>query len=194
MRWRLVGLAAATFALVSACGSGDPNGSKVASLSDAPTPSEQQQTGNGNGSPDEAADLDKMRDFAKCMREHGINMADPQSGPDGGGVSLEVHPGEEDKVKAAQEACKHLMPNGGAPPKLDAQQLDELRKQAQCMREHGVDMADPDPNNPGITIKGSGDEEKDKKAFEECGLGKRMGPGGGTASKDAGSGNSGGGK
>jgi hypothetical protein len=194
MRWRPVVLAAATFALVSACGGTDPDGSRVASLSGAPTPSGQQQAGNGNGGPDEAADLDEMRDFAKCMREHGVNMADPQAGPDGGGVSLEVHPGEEDKVKTAQEACKHLMPNGGAPPKLDAQQLDELRKQAQCMREHGVDMADPDPNNPGVTIKGSGDEEKDKKAFEECGLGK--GPRGSKSSdgKDSGGASVGGGK
>ena len=164
VRLRLLGLVVAAFALVTACGAGDGGGNKVASLSDPATPSNQQQAGDGTG-----GDEQKMREFTKCMREHGVDMPDPKTGPDGG-TMIEVHgePGDEDKVKAADEACKHLLPNGGQPPKLDAAQLDKMREQAKCLREHGVNVPDPDPNNPGFTIQGSGDQDKDKAAFEAC--------------------------
>jgi len=116
-------------------------------------------------------------------------MPEPKTGP-GGGAMIEMHgdAGDEAKVKAADEACKHLLPNGGVPPKLDAAQLDKLRQQATCMREHGVNMPDPDPNNPGIKIEGSGDPEKDKAASEAC-----MGKDGGFSmeQKNDGGGNSG---
>ena len=164
VRWRLIALTAATFALVSACGNGG-GGNKVASLSDPAKPSDQQQASDKGSGDDEQ----KMRDFTKCMRDHGVDMPEPKSGP-GGGVSIEMNggPGDEAKMKAADEACKSLLPNGGVPPKLDAAQLDKMREQAKCMREHGVNMPDPDPNNPGIKIEGSGDPEKDKAAFEAC--------------------------
>lgn len=164
VRLRLAGVAFATFALVTACGSGGGGENKVASISDPAKPSNQQQAGD-----DKAGDEQKMRDFTKCMREHGIDMPEPKTGP-GGGAMIELHgePGDEEKMKAADEACKPLLPNGGVPPKLDAAQLDKLREQAKCMREHGVNMPDPDPNNPGIRIEGTGDPEKDKAAFEAC--------------------------
>jgi hypothetical protein len=163
VRLRLVGLAFATFALVTACGNGGGTGSKVASISDPAKPSNQQQAG------DNKDDEQKMRDFTKCMRDHGIDMPEPKTGA-GGGAMIELNggPGDEEKMKAADEACKHLLPNGGVPPKLDAAQLDKMREQAKCMREHGVNMPDPDPNNPGMRIEGSGDPEKDKAAFEAC--------------------------
>jgi hypothetical protein len=179
VRWRLIALSAATFALVTACGNGG-GGNKVASLSDPPKPSDQQQASDKGGDSEQ-----QMRDFTKCMREHGVDMPDPKTGPGGGAaISIQGGPGDEEKVKAADEACRHLLPNGGVPPKLDAKQLDEMRKQAKCLREHGVNMPDPDPNNPMIKMEGSGDPEKDKAAFEACG-----GPGSVSIQKDGGSGN-----
>jgi hypothetical protein len=51
------------------------------------------------------------------------------------------------------------------------------------MREHGVNMPDPDPNNPMMSIDTNGlDEEALKKAFEACGQGEgkiEVGRGGG---------------
>jgi hypothetical protein len=59
-----------------------------------------------------SADLAKMREFAKCMREHGIPMADP--GDDGRiTVKMTGGPGAGAKQlddQAAQKACQHLMP------------------------------------------------------------------------------------
>jgi hypothetical protein len=57
------------------------------------------------------------------------------------------------------QACEQYLPNGGAPPSLSPQAIDQLRKYAQCMREHGTQMSDPDPNTGGIRVGGgSGDK------------------------------------
>lgn len=42
-------------------------------------------------------------------------------------------------------ACQQFLPNGGAPDAVDPQELEGLRAYAACMREHGVEMTDPDP-------------------------------------------------
>lgn len=189
MRWRLLALTAATFALVSACGSNPDGNNKVASLSEAATPSDQQQANDGR------SDEDKVRDFTKCMQEHGVDMPEPTGAPrpggsGGGSVSIEIRGAGEDKEKidAANEACRSLLPNGGKPPKLDAAQLDEMRKMAQCMREHGVNMPDPDPNNPEMNMDVTGlDDKALEKAFEACGHGPRISGGSGSSS-DRGSG------
>jgi hypothetical protein len=164
VRWRLVAVSAAMMALLGACASGGDGGNKVASLSDPAQPSNSQQAGDGK------TDEDQMREFAGCMREHGIDMKDPTSGPNGGGISMEVNGDNADKMKAADEACRHLLPNGGQPPKLDAAQLDKLRELAKCLREHGLDVKDPDANNPGIQIQGGPDQQKFEEAHKACGM------------------------
>lgn len=202
VRWRLLALTAATFALVSACGSGG-GGNQVASLSDPAKPSGAQQANDGR------SDEDKVRDFTKCMREHGVDMPDPTgapqpgSGGSTGGVHIQVQGSgpDKDKLDSANQACRALLPNGGKPPKLDAKQLDEMRKMAQCMREHGVNMPDPDPNNPGImmddgTGKNNVDPEVMKKAADACGGGSLHveTKGGGSGSSSGQSGSTGGSK
>lgn len=57
-----------------------------------------------------AEDVAKMREFAKCMREHGVNIPDPPA--DGGGaVNVDVDP-DSSTFKKAEEACRHLAPSG----------------------------------------------------------------------------------
>jgi hypothetical protein len=178
VRWRVTILAAATFALVTACGSGS-GGNRVASLSSgSATPSDQQQASDGR------SDEDKMRDFSKCMKEHGVDVPEPTMAPKagggggstGGGIMIQGAGADKEKIDKANEACRPLLPNGGQPPKLDAKQLDEMRKMAQCMREHGVNMPDPDPNNPGIAMGQDDGQKVDpevmKKAAATCGGGE----------------------
>lgn len=110
--------------------------------------------------------MDAMRKFAQCMRQNGVDMPDPSE--DGGHVRMRVE-GKVDmaKMKAAQEKCRHFQPNGGKPIKPDPEQLAKMRAMAKCMREHGVDM--PDPNDDGsITIKkGEGpDIDPDSPTFK----------------------------
>jgi hypothetical protein len=167
VRWRLLAVTAFACALLGGCGSGGDDGNKVASLSEPASPS-------GAQSSDGKTDEDKMREFAACMREHGIDMKDPETGPNGGGLSIEVDGKDQDKMKAADEACRHLMPNGGKPPKVDAAQLDQLREKAKCLRDHGINVPDPDADHPGLEINGS-DPATVEAAQKACGM--QDGPG-----------------
>ena len=113
-------------------------------------------TGRGGGSstPSAAASKnprDAAVEFAQCMREQGVEMADP--GEDGVVV---VDPGKNvsfDKVRRAQEACKDKAPrlDNGPGGKPDAATLERMLKFSRCMREHGIDMPDPDPDG-GVRI------------------------------------------
>ncbi|GAA4618610.1 hypothetical protein GCM10023195_83760 [Actinoallomurus liliacearum] len=108
-----------------------------------------------------SSDLAKMRAYAKCMRANGVNMADPQS--DGNGrIRIDVQGGsgkpnaakgsDDQTLKAAQAKCGHLQPNGGKPKQLSAADLAKMRAYTKCMRQHGVDMPDPNPDG-GIVMK-----------------------------------------
>jgi len=164
-RWRLAVLAG-LFTLVTACsGQGDDGGDGVASMSDKDTP-----TSSSPAKDDEEPDIDQMRKYAKCMREHGVDMADPEESGNGGGVGISVNGAEEKaKVDKANAACKSLMPNGGEPPEMTAEDLDKARDMAKCLREHGIDVKDPTMDEPGISIGSDGsDQEKVDKAMKEC--------------------------
>jgi hypothetical protein len=69
----------------------------------------------GGGQPPKlsAADLAKMREFAKCMREHGVAMEDP--GPDGLIKVKETAGAGKGRLDsgAAEQACQKLMPELG---------------------------------------------------------------------------------
>jgi hypothetical protein len=168
-RWRLVVLGG-LFALATACsGAGDdPDG--VASISESNTPSSAAQAGDGDSNGD--SDVDQMRAYAKCMRENGVDMADPDpNSPGSGGIAVNG-PEEKDTADKAMAACKHLMPNGGEPEKPSAEDLDAMRATAKCLREHGIDVKDPTMENPGISVSagdGAGnDPDELNKAMKEC--------------------------
>jgi hypothetical protein len=110
-----------------------------------------------------SSDLDSMRKFAQCMRQNGVDMPDPTD--DNGRIEMRssAKPGanSEDKMKAAEAKCRHFQPNGGKPVKLKPEDLARMRAMAKCMREHGVNMPDPDENGRiTITRKGTGDPAK----------------------------------
>ncbi|MGW4061882.1 hypothetical protein ACWEGE_26640 [Amycolatopsis sp. NPDC004747] len=170
MRTRIVVAAIGAALLLSGCGAKSDDGSKVASISTPP------KTGGPTAADNSGkSDEDKMRDFAKCMREHGVDMPDPKPAGDGKGmaVTLGSKDGDTSKLDAAQTACKHLMPNGGEMKPPSAEELDKMRKDAKCMRDHGIDMPDPDPSGKGATrIGGVGDDPKKfEEAAKACGLG-----------------------
>jgi len=70
--------------------------------------------GPGDGEPMSKEDQEKFLAFAKCMREHGIPMADPEF--EGGGVRMKINgdrsaPKVDDgKAEAAQKACQSILP------------------------------------------------------------------------------------
>ena len=128
-----------------------------------------------------SSDLDKMRKFAQCMRQNGVDMPDPVE--KGGRIAMRASamPGanREDKMKAAQAKCRHLQPNGGKPVKLKPEDLAKMRAMAKCMREHGVDMPDPEPDGSIKITKGKNstmnlDSPTFKAADKAC---RKFGPG-----------------
>jgi hypothetical protein len=109
-------------------------------------------SGNDNGSGGSGQNRDDKAfqgalNFAKCMREHGIDVPDPQRVGNGGiKQTLNGRPGSEAKMKAAQDACQKYMKIGGGKAPSAAEQAkakDAMLAYAKCMRANGVDMPDP---------------------------------------------------
>jgi hypothetical protein len=112
---------------------------------------------DGNGSAGGASKQDTAFDgalkFSKCMRDHGVDFPDPQR-VGSGGIKLSgknINPNDP-KTKAAQSACQKYMKIGGGEtldPAKRAQLQETALKYARCMREHGVDMPDPQLSGKG---------------------------------------------
>jgi hypothetical protein len=98
--------------------------------------------------------------FAECMRDQGIDMPDPETaeGPGGGGTfAFGGEGGDGGELQEALEACdEFLQQAGNARGEIDPEQLDRLVEFAGCMREHGIDMPDPNADG-GMIIRRSDD-------------------------------------
>lgn len=102
----------------------------------------------GTGTPAATASLssgERALKFAQCMRDNGIDMADP--GTNGTGV-VGKDGASKEKLDAATKACRQYMPDGGELQKPSAEKMEQLRKFALCMREHGIAKF-PDPQADG---------------------------------------------
>jgi hypothetical protein len=134
------------------------------------------KTGDGQ----QASAEDRMRQFAQCMRDHGIQMDDPQIVSGGGDpngrseIRASAPPGanggadpNDEKFKKAEEECKHLMPEGGDLGKANPEAEEQMRQFAKCMRENGVENF-PDPQNGGgINISPDSGINPEDPAFKE---------------------------
>ena len=173
-RPQLAGLVGAVLALtlaVAACsGGGKSNG--VASLGGSNKP-----TATTTAKPRSKQDaMQAALAFARCMRQHGINLPDPQF--NGNGISQEFtarrggNGPDSPKFKAAQQACNKYLPNGGQPTKPNPQEQQQMLAFARCMRQHGIDVPDPGASG-GIEVKGrpgtvNPDSPKFKAAEQAC--------------------------
>jgi len=171
--------------LVAACGgAGGDDSPEVASLDSAPTADtdpDPTATTTEPLDPDEA-----MLAYTECMREHGIDMPDPQpAGPGerGGMIALEVDPSSEE-FEEAQTACEPIMEDAFGEMEIDPEREAEMREQllefTECMREQGIDMPDPVFSEGGRVEIASGeggqalpaegpDSEEFQAAQEACG-------------------------
>jgi hypothetical protein len=117
--------------------------------------------GGGGGSGSAKSQQDKAfagaLKFAKCMRDHGIDMPDPQRTA-GGGIKQTMNgkPGSKAAMQAAQNACKKYQQLGGGRAPSAAEQAkikNALLAYAKCMRDHGIDVPDPKFSNGGIQFQ-----------------------------------------
>ncbi|GAB2873489.1 hypothetical protein [Lentzea nigeriaca] len=133
--------------------------------------------------PNDAKKDDKgdMVKFAQCMRDNGIDMPDPKQ-DDKGGVMIEASPGDgsppdEEKMKAAHEACKKHLPNGGEFKPPSPEEQDKMRQNAKCMRDKGYNWPDPKFDGGGAAESielPNLDDDKVKQDMKDCGLGEGM--------------------
>ncbi|MBR8741109.1 hypothetical protein [Nocardiopsis sp. MG754419] len=122
----------------------------------------------GEGAEGEATEKtmeEAMMDFASCMRDHGVDMPDPE--PDGGLVALPAVDPEDEEMMAAVEECDALLPVDENAPSDEEVFEDNLRV-AECMRENGVDVPDPEPGE-GLALTVDPDDEENMRAVQECG-------------------------
>ena len=189
--------------VVAAC-SGGATPSGVASLVDP--------SASPDASPAPSVDPEAaMLAFTDCMREHGIDIEVALIGEDGGRPVKGTTKGSADDrgapdgfdkgaFAAAEKACRPLLPQGGVNGpggEIDPEFQDKMLAFAKCMREHGIDMPDPQFGTGGNTVTiglgddGSGDgpridpqSQEFQDAEAACGSmlpGKLGGPGTGGA-------------
>ena len=191
--------------LLAACGGGNgaaSDGDEIASLGTTEPAAESSGTDpdahSANGtSPDSTAveaptdPEEAMLAFTECMRDHGIDMPDPGNQGEGPvAIAATIDAGDAGEMEEAQQACAPLMENARNSIEFDPEQQAEMEAEmlefAQCMRDHGIDMEDPQMvEDGGMMIQmssasapedgGDGgpvtprDDEEFQAAAEECG-------------------------
>jgi hypothetical protein len=149
---------------------------------------------SGDGTPDPHDMQEATLEYARCMREHGVDMPDPVFSAEGGstgGVMIQAGgPGEEidpTEMDEANGACQSILDDvRGEFEAPDPEELEKMKADAlefsKCMREHGIDMPDPVFGDNGeMTVRvgddGSGsapapipfDNDEFEEASEACG-------------------------
>ncbi|RJL30143.1 hypothetical protein [Bailinhaonella thermotolerans] len=134
MRLRHVAAAGAAAAfLLAGCG-----GSPGPSTTDAAASATE---GGAGASTRGGPDADSGLRFARCMREHGVDMPDPQPGNE---RTLVIPKGaSQDKTNAAMKACAGKAGGGVKAGGLSEADKDRMLRYARCMRDNGFDMPDP---------------------------------------------------
>ena len=149
----------AVAAVASGCGSTSSGDDGVAALdnaSDTTSETEDDAVADENEDPEEAALA-----WAKCMRKQGVDVPDPQF--DNGRLTIRAGARgrrldniESEKFQKAQEECGEPFGRAGGPPISD-EEREELQEAmlafAKCMREHGVDMPDPEFSGQGGGVR-----------------------------------------
>jgi hypothetical protein len=162
-------LGAVLLALVAAsCGGDDDGGEEVASLGDGEAAATTTARTTGEEDPEEA-----MLAFARCMREHGIDVPDPDAS---GRVRIRGALGgrseaQREKFREAQEACEDEL--GEIGPRISEEDRAELQDAmlafARCMRGEGLDFPDPEFEGGGFLMRaGDPNDPKFEAANEKC--------------------------
>jgi hypothetical protein len=143
---------------------------------------------------------DAALDYARCMREHGVDVPDPKPGEGGFGIQLRSSdPQENENFQEAQDACGEILqkaiPEGNRPD--SAEMRDKLHEMTECLRDKGYDVPEPqifgpgdeppdDPPEPDKELEDLMDDPDFQQAQEDCskdaglpggGPGLQVGPG-----------------
>ncbi|MET7304151.1 hypothetical protein [Embleya sp. NPDC005575] len=122
--------------------------------------------GSGSGKSDDAERRDQMVKFAGCMREHGVDMPDPEPG-EGGAMRMGAMAADEgsSQTEAAMKACEKFQPKSDFDPN-DPKFKEWQAKHTDCLRENGVNVGDGGAGGAAVTLDMN--DEKAMKAMELC--------------------------
>ena len=157
LRWVAAGLVLAALSLgVAACGGGS------------------ESTGTAARGTDDAALA-----WARCMRQNGANVPDPQTDENG---RLVIDGGRQDERRdpayaRAAEQCRELFerarPRGAEEISAEERErfLEGALRFVRCMRKHGVDMPDPvvSKRNVSMALPANPESPSFKRAQGACG-------------------------
>lgn len=166
--------------LLAACGGSDVAAEEgVASLNDdGDTASEAEATESASSNEEEA-----ILEYVECLRGEGIDVPDPQVDADGNltmrfggpGGGDEREPSDPEEMEAAREVCGDppRLGGGDVDPERQAEFQDAALRFAQCMRDRGYDVPDPDfQGEGGVMFRGGAgldaDDPEQQAAAEEC--------------------------
>jgi hypothetical protein len=102
--------------------------------------------------PAEAVDEQQaILDFVACLNDNGLELPDPQFGPEGPRFAdptvllrIDIRSAEFlDAMEACADLLAALQPD--VDPELQAEQIEQQLAFAECMRREGMDFPDPDP-------------------------------------------------
>jgi hypothetical protein len=105
-----------------------------------------------------------MVKFARCMREHGVNVPTPTPGQ-----PVRFTSSNPQAMDAAQSACKRYAAAQEPSPAEQAAHLEAGRKFARCMRSRGIQIPDPSATQGGARIQmkgGPGSVNPSSPAFQ----------------------------
>lgn len=152
---------------LAACGTDTTEDDGVASLDGGTAGGAATAASDGapEGASDPADTEEELLAYVECLRGEGLDVPDPSvdgdgdvtlGGPGGGGAGAE--PPDPEELEAATEVCGEL-PEGAVAgvAELDSAEFEDAALAfAECMRENGVDVPDPDLSGGGPAGGGDG--------------------------------------
>ncbi len=171
--------------VLAACGSGGAPAAEVASLGTDTAPLD--TTGDTAADEEPVDPEEAMLEFTECMRDHGVDLPDPETDGSGRGAIVLQNEGDDEDFQEAQEACQPIMDEAMGEIEIDPEREAEMREEllafSECMREHGIDMPDPVfQDGGGVRVEMGApaggatpaDDEEFQAAAEECNKGGDM--------------------
>ena len=107
-------------------------------------------TSSGGDASGDSSARDATLEYAQCMRAHGVeDFPDPEVGEDGEYQLSTPEVADPDEFEAADDQCKPILDEARSEghqlsPEEQAERQDQALAMAQCMREKGWDMPDPE--------------------------------------------------
>jgi hypothetical protein len=114
----------------------------------------------------------QLLDFARCMRDNGVNMADPTVDANGN-LRLHLATGadrpSDAELQKARDACQQYLQGAaqGGSREDRTKFQDALLQYAQCMRKNGYDLPDPDFSRQGLGFDPAA-VDRDDPAFKKA--------------------------